>query len=196
MDKRLEKQLSFSLEIDKQKNILRQTHLSDHGRNETDAEHAWHMAVMAYLLREYANEKVDILKVILMCLIHDIVEIDAGDTFAYDTEGIRTQKERESKAKARIFSLLPEDQRAEMTALFDEFEECQTAESKFAHAMDNIQPLILNSSNGGSDWKEHNVTAEMVYKRQEKTRMGSQKLFETADLMIKENIRKGNLKEK
>ena len=122
MDDRLIKQLRFSLEIDKEKNVFRQTHLSGHGRNENDAEHAWHMAIMAYLLREYANEEVDISKVMLMCLIHDIVEIDAGDTYAYDEKGLRTQKEREEKAKERIFSLLPEDQKREMSALFDEFE--------------------------------------------------------------------------
>lgn len=195
MDERIEKQLNFSLEIDKEKNIARQTHLSGHGRNENDAEHAWHMAIMAYILREYANEEVDILKVILMCLIHDIVEIDAGDTYAYDAEGLKTQQERENKAKERIFSLLPEDQRSEMMSLFDEFEEYQTAESRFAHAMDNLQPLMLNNSNEGSDWKEHGVSADMVYKRQRKTRSGSEKLFEITDRIIKENIRKGNLPE-
>lgn len=196
MEERLKKQLAFSLEIDKEKNVLRRTHLSGHGRNENDAEHAWHMAVMAYLLREYANEAVDIAKVILMCLIHDLVEIDAGDTYAYDTEGLRTQKERETLAKERIFSLLPEDQRAEMTALFDEFEEYQTPEARFAHAMDNLQPLLLNHSNGGSDWTEHGVTAETVYGRQEKTRLGSEKLYEeVTDRILQENIRKGSLPE-
>ncbi len=195
MDERLEKQLAFSLEIDKEKNIFRQTHLSGHGRNENDAEHAWHMAVMAYLLREYANEEVDITKVMLMCLIHDIVEIDAGDTYAYDTEGLKTQKAREDAAKERIFSLLPEDQKAELTALFDEFEAYDTPESRFAHSMDNLQPLLLNNSNGGGDWKEHNVTAEAVYGRQRKTRLGSEKLYEVTDRIIKDNIRKGSLQE-
>ena len=122
MNERLKQQLDFILEIDKEKNILRQTHLSGHGRRENDAEHAWHMAIMAYLLKDYANEPVDIAKVMIMCLIHDIVEIDAGDTYAYDTEGLKTQKAREDAAKERIFSLLPEDQKKELTALFDEFE--------------------------------------------------------------------------
>ena len=135
MDERLKKQLDFILEIDKEKNILRQTHLSGHGRRENDSEHAWHMAIMAYLLRDYSNEPVDIAKVMLMCLIHDIVEIDAGDTYAYDAEGLKTQKAREDAAKERIFSLLPEDQKEELIALFDEFEDFSTAESKFAHAM-------------------------------------------------------------
>ncbi|MBQ3393420.1 MAG: HD domain-containing protein [Lachnospiraceae bacterium] len=195
MDERLEKQLAFSLEIDKEKNIFRQTHLSGHGRNENDAEHAWHMAIMAYLLREYANEEVDITRVMLMCLIHDIVEIDAGDTYAYDEEGLKTQKAREEAAKERIYSLLPQDQKEELTALFEEFEAYETPESKFAHAMDNLQPLILNHSNEGSDWKEHGVTAQTVYGRQSKTRLGSEKLFEVADAILQEDIRKGNLPE-
>lgn len=194
MDNRLDKQLAFSLEIDKVKNIFRQTHLSGNGRNENDAEHSWHTAIMAYLLKEYANEKVDIAKVMLMCLIHDIVEIDAGDTYAYDDESLQTQKSREDAAKERIFSILPEEQAADLIALFDEFEAFETAEAKFAHAMDNFQPLILNNSNNGGDWRAHNVTAEQVYKRQNKTKLGSEKLFEITDRILKENIEKGNLK--
>ena len=190
----MKKQLEFVLEIDKVKNVFRQTHLSGNGRNENDAEHSWHMAVMAYLLREYANEEVDIAKVMLMCLIHDLVEIDAGDTYAYDTIALQTQKEREDKAKERIFSLLPEDSAKELIALFDEFEAYETAESKFAHAMDNFQPLLLNNSNNGSDWREHDVSAEQVYKRQSKTKLGSEKLFQVTDAIIQENIGKGNLK--
>ena len=195
MDERLKKQLEFVLEIDKEKNIFRQTHLSGQGRNENDAEHAWHMAIMAYLLREYANEPVDIGRVMLMCLIHDIVEIDAGDTYAYDAEGLKTQKAREDAAKERIFSLLPEDQKQEVLQIFDEFEAFQTPEAKFARAMDNLQPLLLNNSNDGGDWKEHEVTAENVYGRQRKTKLGSEKLFEVTDRILKENIAKGNLPE-
>ncbi len=194
MDERLKKQLEFALEIDKEKNIFRQTHLSGHGRAENDAEHAWHMAVMAYLLREYSNEPVDIGKVMLMCLIHDVVEIDAGDTYAYDDENQKTKKAREDAAKERIFGLLPEDQRDELTALFDEFEAFETAEAKFAHAMDNLQPLILNNSNGGSDWIAHGVSAQQVYGRQKKTRLGSEKLYEVTDRILQENIEKGSLK--
>ena len=195
MDERLKIQLEFVLEIDKEKNIFRQTHLSGQGRNENDAEHAWHMAIMAYLLREYANEPVDIGRVMLMCLIHDIVEIDAGDTYAYDAEGLKTQKAREDAAKERIFSLLPEDQKQELLQIFDEFEAFQTPEAKFARAMDNLQPLLLNNSNDGGDWKEHEVTAENVYGRQRKTKLGSEKLFEVTDRILKENIAKGNLPE-
>ena len=195
MDERIAKQLAFALEIDKEKNVFRQTHLSGHGRNENDAEHAWHMAIMAYLLREYSNEEIDIAKVMLMCLIHDIVEIDAGDTYAYDPEAKKTQKAREDAAKERIFSLLPEDQKEELTALFDEFEESRSAEARFARAMDNLQPLILNNSNGGSDWREHGVTSQSVYDRQSRTRSGSEKLYEVTDEILRENIRKGNLPE-
>lgn len=195
MDERIKKQLNFALEIDKEKTVFRQTHLSGHGRQENDAEHAWHMAIMAYLLREYSNDEIDIAKVMLMCLIHDLVEIDAGDTYAYDKEALKSQKDRENAAKERIFSLLPADQKTELMSLFDEFEEYQTAESKFAHAMDNLQPLILNNSNEGGDWKEHGVTADTVYSRQVKTRLGSEKLFEITDQILRENIRKGNLLE-
>lgn len=194
MDKRLKKQLEFVLEIDKVKNVFRQTHLSQNGRSENDAEHSWHMAVMAYLLREYSNEPVDIAKVMIMCLIHDIVEIDAGDTYAYDAEGKQTQKVREAAAKERIFSILPEEQKMEFSALFDEFEACETAEAKFARTMDNLQPLLLNDSNNGVDWRRHDVSAEQVSKRQIGTKLGSEKLFNVADSIIKENIKKGNLK--
>lgn len=193
MDERIAKQLAFSLEIDKVKNIFRQTHLTDNGRSENDAEHSWHMAVMAYLLREYANEEIDIAKVMIMCLIHDIVEIDAGDTYAYDSKSLETQKEREDAAKERIFSILPQEQKEEFISLFDEFEAYETPESKFAHAMDNLQPLILNNSNNGADWRRHGVTKEKIYKRQSKTKLGSEKLFKIIDNIIQENIKKGNI---
>ena len=193
MDERIRKQLEFSLEIDKEKNVFRQTSLSGKGRKENDAEHAWHMAIMAYLLREYSNEEIDIAKTMLMCLIHDIVEIDAGDTYAYDEEGLKTQKERENAAKERIFSLLPDDQKKELTDLFDEFESGKTAESRFAHAMDNIQPLILNDSNDGLDWKEHSASAEAVYRRHAMTKLGSEKIYDITDQIIRKHIERGNL---
>ena len=195
MDERLQKQLDFILEIDKEKNIFRQTHLSGHGRNENDAEHAWHMAIMAYLLQEYSNEKIDVARVMLMCLIHDVVEIDAGDTYAYDAEGLKTQKARKEAAKERLYSMLPEDQKADLVTIFDEFEERKTPEAKFARALDNLQPLILNNSNDGGDWKNHDVTAKQVYGRQSRTREGSEKLFEVTDRILKENIAKGNLRQ-
>ncbi|MBR4692466.1 MAG: HD domain-containing protein [Oscillospiraceae bacterium] len=194
MDERIRKQVAFILELDREKNVFRQTSLTGRGRKENDAEHAWHMAVMAYLLREYANSPVDIARVMLMCLIHDVVEIDAGDTYAYDTAGLATQKAREEAAKERIFALLPEDQREELTAVFDEFEENVTPEARFAHAMDNFQPLLLNHSNGGSDWLEHGVSAGQVFGRQQKTREGSERLYEVSELILREHIENGSLK--
>lgn len=194
MNERLKQQLDFILEIDKEKNIFRQTHLSGRGRNENDAEHAWHMAIMAYLLQEYANEKIDVARVMLMCLIHDVVEIDAGDTYAYDAEGLKTQKAREDAAKERIYSLLPEDQKKALVEIFDEFEAYETPEAKFAHALDNLQPLMLNNSNDGGDWKEHNVTATQVFGRQSKNKLGSQAIFEVTDAIIREHIAKGNIR--
>lgn len=195
MDDRLKKQLEFVLEIDKEKNIFRQTHISGHGRNENDAEHAWHMAIMAYLLREYSNEPIDITRVMLMCLVHDVVEIDAGDTYAYDTEGKKTQKAREEAAKERLYSLLPDDQKEELMAIFEEFEAGETSEAKFARAMDNLQPLLLNNSNDGGDWRSHEVSADQVYGRQIGTKAGSEKLYEVTDNIIRENIKNGNIKE-
>ena len=194
MEERLKRQLDFSLEIDKEKNIFRQTHLSGHGRNENDSEHAWHMAIMAYLFKEYANEKVDIAKTMIMCLIHDIVEIDAGDTYAFDEEAKKTQKAREDAAKERIFSILPDDQKEELIRLFDEFENASTPEARFAQSMDNMQPLILNHSNGGSDWIEHEMTADKVYGRHIRTKAGSEKLYEVTDRILQENVAKGSLK--
>ena len=193
MEERIKKQLEFSMEIDKEKNVFRQTSLSGKGRKENDAEHAWHMAIMAYLLREYSNDEIDVAKTMLMCLIHDIVEIDAGDTYAYDEEGLKTQKERENAAKERIFSILPDDQKQELTALFDEFESGQTAESRFAHAMDNLQPLMLNDSNDGADWREHNASAKAVYGRHAMTKLGSETIYAITEQIIKKHIERGNL---
>ena len=194
MTDRLQKQLNFILEIDKEKNIYRQTHLSGNGRNENDAEHAWHMAIMAYLLKEYSNNEIDIAKTMMMCLIHDIVEIYAGDTYAYDDEAKKTQVERENKAKEKIYSLLPDDQKEELINLFNEFEAQVTPESRFARAMDNLQPMLLNDSNDGMDWLSHNVDSSKVYKRQEGTKRGSEELYQVADSIIQKHINKGNLK--
>lgn len=193
--KRFQKQLDFILEADKEKNILRQTHLSGHGRRENDAEHAWHMAIMIYLLKEYANEEIDVAKAMMMALIHDIVEIDAGDTYAYDTAGLETQKEREEKAAERIFGMLPEDQKAELKSLFEEFEAYETPEAKFARAMDNFQPLLLNDSNDGGDWKEHGVCRSQIMGRHKKTRLGSEEIGQYSEELIMENVKKGNIRD-
>ena len=195
MDDRMRKQIEFALLMDKQKNIFRQNHLADNSRRENDAEHAWHMAVMDYLFREYANEDIDISKVILMCLIHDVVEIEAGDTYAYDEEAKKSQREREEIAKKHIFGILPSDQGRELETLFDEFEAQETAEAKFAKAMDNLQPVLLHEANGGGDWKEHGVTKEQIMRRQEKTRRGSEELFEVIKDIIDKHIAEGNIKE-
>ena len=193
---RFEKQLAFILEADKEKNILRQTHLSGHGRRENDAEHAWHMAIMIYLLKEYSNNEINIAKAMMMALIHDIVEIDAGDTYAYDTKALESQKEREKCAADRIFGILPDDQRDELRGLFEEFEACQTPEARFAKTMDNFQPLLLNNSNGGADWQEHKVTKEKVIARQQTSHLGSEQIWQYTKNLIDENVRKGNIKEK
>ena len=191
---RFKKQIDFVLEIDKEKEIYRQTHISDYKRQENDAEHAWHMAIMIYLLREYANEKFDVTKAMMMALIHDIVEIDAGDTYAYDTEGLKTRAEREKKAADRIFSMLPEEQCDELKLLFNEFEEGKSPEAKFARVMDNFQPLLLNDLNGGKDWQKHGVRKEQVVARQNKSRPGSQEIWEYTMRLIEENVKKGNIK--
>lgn len=190
---RFEKQLAFILEADKEKNILRQTHLSGHGRRENDAEHAWHMAMMIYLLKEYSNEEIDIAKAMMMALIHDIVEIDAGDTYAYDTKGLETQKQREQQAADRIFGMLPDDQRDELRALFEEFEAGRSAEACFAKAMDNFQPLLLNHSNGGADWREHKVTKAKVVGRQQTSSFASEEIWKYTQKIIEENVKKGNI---
>ena len=194
MDKeRFEKQLAFILEADKEKNIFRQTHLSGHGRQENDAEHAWHMAMMIYLLKEYANEPIDLAKTMMMALIHDIVEIDAGDTYAYDETAMASQAERERMAAERIFGLLPDDQRDELRGLFEEFEAGKTPEAKFARTMDNLQPLMLNNSNDGGDWKEHQVTRTQIMKRHKRNQLGSEVIGAYTRELIAENIRKGNI---
>lgn len=191
---RFEKQLAFILEADKEKNILRQTHLSGHGRQENDAEHAWHMAMMIYLLREYANEPVDLAKTMMMAIIHDIVEIDAGDTYAYDEAGLATQQERERLAADRIFGLLPDDQRDELRTLFEEFEALESPEARFAKAMDNFQPLLLNNVNDGGDWRTHHVTRTQIMKRQSKTRLGSVAISDYTNELIEYNIEAGHIR--
>ena len=190
---RFKKQIDFVLEIDKEKNILRQTHLTDYRRQENDAEHAWHMAVMIYLLKEYANEEFDVAKAMMMALIHDIVEIDAGDTYAYDTKNLETQKEREEKAAERIFGLLPEEQKQELKGLFEEFEACESSEAKFARVMDNFQPILLNDSNNGEDRKVHKIKKSQVENRQKSSQLGSKDIWEYTSELIERNVKKGNL---
>lgn len=188
-----EKQMAFIMELDKIKKIGRQTYLADGSRKENDAEHSWHLALMAFVLADYANEKVDVLKTMKMVLLHDVIEIDAGDTYAYDTEGNKTKRARELKAADRIFGLLPDGQAAEYRSLWDEFEEMETAEAKFANMLDKVQPLLLNDASGGRSWVEHGVKKSQVMARNERTYEGSETLWEYAKGLIEKNVADGKL---
>lgn len=191
---RLRQQMDFCREIDKEKEVFRQSYLCSGNRRENDAEHAWHAALMAVILEEYANEKIDLLKTITMLLIHDVVEIDAGDTYAYDVEGLKSQAEREEKAADRIYGLLPEDQRERMLTLFREFEEGESPEARFAKALDNVQPVMLNDASGGKDWREKGIRLSQAIQRQRRTAKGSQILWdEVSKPMIRRNIEQGNI---
>ena len=190
---RLQQQMKFILEVDKVKQIIRQTYLADGSRKENDAEHSWHLALMAVLLKEYANEEVDLAKVIPMVLLHDLVEIDAGDTYAYDQAGLATQRARETKAADRIFGMLPEDQGTKFRNLWEEFEAYETAEAKFAHVLDNCQPLLQNDASGGKSWKEHTVHKSQIYKRNEHTAEGSREIWEYMQQLIDKHIQLGHV---
>ena len=172
-----EKQMAFIMELDKIKKITRQTYLSDGSRKENDAEHSWHLALMAFVFADYANEKIDVLKTMKMVLLHDVIEIDAGDTYAYDTEGNKTKRERELKAADRIFGLLPDAQRMEYRGLWDEFEAMKTAEAKFANMLEKVQPLLLNNASDGKSWVEHGVKESQVLARNSRTHEGSCLLY-------------------
>ena len=197
MDERLKKQLDFALEMDKQKGIGRQTYILNALRKENDAEHGWHLALMTLVLSEYANEKIDVLRTVAMVIIHDVIEIDAGDTYAYDETANKSKRERELKAADRIFSILPEEQKEYFRGLWDEFEEKSSSEAKFATAMDSLQPIMLNDASNGLAWREHKVCASQVLNRVvNKIRPGSEKLYNWAVELINENVKKGNLLDK
>jgi putative hydrolase of HD superfamily len=191
---RLERQLGFALAIDAEKNVLRRTHLSGHGRRENDAEQAWHMTVMAYLLREYANEPVDIARTMIMTLTHDLVEIHAGDTYAYDEAGQATAHERETAAADRLFGMLPADQAADLRGIWEEFEANETPEARFAHAMGSVQPMMLNDSNGGSDWRDRGIARSAPAGRNAVTRLGSTELADYIDELLDAHVAAGNLR--
>lgn len=193
---RLKKQMEFILEVDKLKEITRQTYISSGNRKENDTEHSWHLALMCALLAEHANEKIDVLKTMIMVLIHDIVEIDAGDTYAYDAAGNATKREREVGAADRIFSLLPADQALYLRGLWEEFEEGATPEARFAHTLDNVQPVLLNDASGGRSWREHQVEIPQILKRNAHTPEGSQALWDYARGIIRKNVEKGNIKDR
>ena len=195
MDERMKKQMDFLLEVDKLKFITRQTYLSDGKRKENDAEHSWHLALMAVLLQEYSNQKVDLAKVITMVLIHDIVEIDAGDTYAYDAEGNKSKRRREEKAADRLFGMLPEDQGRKFRELWEEFEAYETSEAKFAHVCDNVQPLMLNNATDGLAWREHQVKKSQVLNRNRRVGEGSEIMRAYIEEILNKNVESGNLKD-
>lgn len=192
-NERLKKQIEFLLEIDKLKTILRRTTLTDGSRRENSAEHSWHLAVMALILSEYANTKIDLLRVIKILLIHDLVEIDAGDTFVYDLQGNRDKEEKEGKAAERLFGLLPPDQAEDLYALWREFEERQTPEALFASALDRFQPLLHNFFTQGTVWRQHQITGNQVLTVNRKIEEGSQTLWNFAESLVRDLIEKGFL---
>lgn len=194
---RLRRQIEFVVEIDKLKNIVRQTLITDGSRQEDSAEHSWHLAVMAMVLSEYANHEgqVDITRVLKMVLVHDLVEIDAGDTYCYDAIGNQGKLEREQKAAQRLFGLLPDDLAEEFRLLWDEFELRETPEAKFAAALDRLQPLLNNRATHGRMWQKHKVTSDMVLKRNQPIEEGAPELWEYAADMIRDAINNGWLRE-
>lgn len=193
-DNRLKQQLDFIVETDRLKQILRQTLVIDDQRQENDAEHSWHLALMTLLLSEYANnQSIDVLKVMKMVIIHDLVEIYAGDTFCYDYEAVKDKKEREYDAACKIFGLLPDGQGKELLALWEEFEETTSAEAFFAAALDRLQPLLLNFNTEGAAWKRHGVTKSQVIKRNHHITKGSTVLWKFAEWLIEESVRRNYL---
>lgn len=193
VNERLQKQMDFILEVDKLKNIYRQSYVSDASRHEEDADHSWHLALMCLLLNEYANGEIDILKTMGMVLIHDIIEIDAGDTYAYDEAANATKRQREEKAADRIFNILPSDQAVYLRNLWEEFEQGETKEALFAHTLDNMQPMMLNDATGGKAWIEHEVKKSQIMKRNVNTSKGSRELWNYCEMLIDRNIEKGTI---
>ncbi|MBK9510518.1 MAG: HD domain-containing protein [Cytophagaceae bacterium] len=192
-DLNLLKQIDFIREIDKIKYIQRRTRLFNSDRHENDAEHSWHLAMMAIILAGHSNAAIDVLKVVKMVLIHDIVEIDAGDTFIYDTQKNHTNTEEELEAAKRIFGLLPADQAKELIEIWQEFEEGQTAEAKFAKSMDRLEPLLQNTSNNGGTWAEYNVDYQKVYDKKKVINEGSSSIWHFAENLLNESVENGIL---
>jgi putative hydrolases of HD superfamily len=190
---RLSQQLAFVLEIDRLKQVNRQTLIADGTRRENDAEHSWHLAVMASLLAEYGPPGLDIARVTRMLLVHDVVEIDAGDTYCYDTAACLTQHEREAAAADRIFAILPTDQRDEIRQLWEEFEARQTPESRFAAALDRVQPVLLNYHTQGRAWLEHGVTRAQVIQRNRHIQAGAPRLWTYIEQLIDDAVARGYL---
>lgn len=194
MNADLLKQIEFIKEIDKLKYIQRRTKLLNSDRNENDAEHSWHLAMMAVILAGHSNAEIDLLKVVKMVLIHDIVEIDAGDVFIYDTVKNHTNTDEELRAAKRIFGILPQEQCEDLIAVWEEFEAGETAESKFARSMDRLEPLLQNSSNDGGTWKEFDVSFEKVYEKKKVIAKGSEAIWAYAEDVLEDSVKRGILK--
>ena len=194
INERLQKQLEFMLELDKMKNLYRQTYVLHEDRKENDAEHSWHLSLMAFMLAEYSSEPVDVTHVMKMVILHDVVEIDAGDTYCYDTEGYKSKAEREEKSAQRIFGLLPDDQRQEFYGLWREFEDCQTPDAKFAALLDRLQPLLLNYSKSGISWREHGISEKQVTDRNLAYFDSAPELGDVIKQVIEDAVKKGWLK--
>lgn len=193
-NKKLRKQIEFTVEIDKMKQILRRNLIADGSRREDDAAHSWHLAVMAMILEEYSAEKIDINRVIKIALVHDLVEVYAGDTFAYDSKGYEDKEQREKDAAAKLFGMLESEQGAQIRSLWDEFEAGETAEAKYANAIDRIQPLLLNYLTNGHTWRLGNVTSAQVYKRMDIIRTATPELWNIVEGVIADSIKKGILR--
>lgn len=191
---RLERQLQFILEIDKLKLILRQTLLTDSSRRENSAEHSWHLAMMAILLAEYAPTQIDVLRVIKMLLVHDLVEIDAGDTFCYDVQSNENKAMREAEAANRLFGLLPEDQGVELRNLWEEFEAQETGEARFATALDRLQPFLHNQHTKGGTWQIHGITREQVQRRMQPIEEGAPLIWPFVQKVIEDCVEAGYLR--
>lgn len=192
---RLEQQLTLLMELNKLKNVLRKIKVKPaENRLENSAEHSWHVALMAVLLQEYANEPVDIKKVMIMLLIHDVVEIDAGDTFAYDSQASQAQFEQEKQAAERLFGLLPSDQGASFYQLWCEFEQAETPEAKYAKALDRMIPILLNADNQGQSWQEHQISKSQVVAVNQRIQYGSEALWAKCQQLIDEAVAQGWLK--
>lgn len=193
-DENLLKEIEFIIELDKMKNIFRQTSIIDKSRRENDAEHSWHVAIMSIILSEYADDDIEVYRVMKMLLVHDLIEIYAGDTFCYDEIGNRDKIEREERAAYKLFNILPENKGKKVKELWEEFEKMETKESLFANSMDRLQPFLMNYYSDGGTWEKYDISKEQVLKRAEPIKRSSKKLWEFAEGLIEDSVKKGYIK--
>lgn len=193
-DENLLKEIEFIIELDKMKNIFRQTSIIDKSRRENDAEHSWHVAIMSIILSEYADDDIEVYRVMKMLLVHDLIEIYAGDTFCYDEIGNRDKIEREERAAYKLFNILPENKGQKVKELWEEFEKMETKESLFANSMDRLQPFLMNYYSDGGTWEKYDISKEQVLKRAEPIKRSSKKLWEFAEGLIEDSVKKGYIK--